>query len=207
MEVFRKLGEGMRNNVEIKGLIIQETKKRIRKNPKLTIKEIADACFVNIAAVNYHFGRKDNLMAIVVKEILDELKENICASLETFTDDYEDNLERIVNILMRFTLENSGVVKYLFLHNASLERCSYLLMDVFFTDNSFTERIINEIKKACKCEGGLVSKGKYLLLFSCLSIPLFLQVAEKYEDKPFFPSFQDSEFLQTYIKEMLRIIR
>lgn len=65
----------MRNNVEIKGLIIQETKKRIRKNPKLTIKEIADACFVNIAAVNYHFGRKDNLMAIVVKEILDELKE------------------------------------------------------------------------------------------------------------------------------------
>lgn len=198
----------MRKNVEIKGLIIRETKERIRKNPNLTIKEIADACFINIAAVNYHFGSKDNLIAIVIKEIIDELKANICESIETFTGGgLEDNLERMVNILLRFTLENVGVVKYMFIHNDSLTNSSNLLLDAFFTDNPFTERILTEIEKAGNISDRAVVKAKYMLLFSCFSIPLFLQIAERNEKEPFFASFSDSEFLQTYMKEMLRIIR
>ncbi len=197
----------MRKNVEIKGLIIKETKERIRKNPKLTIKEIADACFVNIAAVNYHFGSKDNLIAIVVKEIIDELKEEIYRTFANLTDDSEKNLETLINVILHFSINNSGVIQYLFLHNESLDRAAHLLLDAFFTDNSFTKKIVEEIQKVCQCEEEVVTKAKYMLLFFCFTIPLFLQASEKFETKPYFPSFQDPAFVQAYVKEVLKIIR
>lgn len=198
----------MKKNTEVKKLIISTTKELLRKNSNITIKDIAEACFINIAAVNYHFGSKDNLIAIVLKEIIEELKDNIYIGLKSlnFEEGIEGSLEKMIQIVFKFTLENSGVIKYMFIHNDNLDYSSNLLMDAFFTENEFTKMIINEINKAGKIEDATVSKAKYMLLFSCFSIPIFLQVTDFIENKKFFSSFSDPSFLQTYIREMLRII-
>jgi AcrR family transcriptional regulator len=202
------MGDEMKKNTEVKELIIDKTKELIRKNPNLTIKDIAEECYVNIAAVNYYFGSKDNLIAIAVKDIIDELKERVCEILKELDEDgIEDNLEKMINVLLRFTLENIGVVKHMFIHTDNLSNSSNLLLEAFFTENPFTKRIFEEIKKSSKSDDELIVKARYMLLFSCFSIPLFLQVADINDNSRFFSSFFDPEFFQKYIKELLRIIR
>ena len=44
-----------------------------RKGPSVTVREICYAAKANIAAVNYHFGSKEGLLAEVLAELLDEL--------------------------------------------------------------------------------------------------------------------------------------
>ena len=71
-----QMKEGMHmSSQEIKRKLIENTKILIQKNATVTIKDISEASFVNIAAVNYHFGSKEKLMKIVIEEVLNELKE------------------------------------------------------------------------------------------------------------------------------------
>ena len=64
----------MEQNTSTKENIIKTAKNLMRTNGSFTIKELADTCFINIAAVNYHFGSKDNLLTIFLQEIIYELK-------------------------------------------------------------------------------------------------------------------------------------
>ena len=52
---------------DIKDVIVKTTKILLMEKGNATIKEIADKAYVNVAAINYHFGSKDNLIEIVIK--------------------------------------------------------------------------------------------------------------------------------------------
>ena len=52
----------MQKNQDIKLKIIHSAEKLLREKGNFTIKDIAEDCYINIAAVNYHFGSKENLL-------------------------------------------------------------------------------------------------------------------------------------------------
>lgn len=56
------------NDLTTTEAILQVTEKLLKEKGNVTIKEIADAAFVNIAAVNYHFRSKDALLQIVIEK-------------------------------------------------------------------------------------------------------------------------------------------
>lgn len=199
----------MRKKEEVKDLIILKTKELIKDNPELTIKDIAEACYINIAAVNYHFGSKDNLISIVMNIIIEELKETVFNEIKKITEDdsIEDTLEKMLNIIYNFTMENTGVVRYLFLKKDNQINSTNLLIDAFFSENEFTKTVFDYLSKSTEIKDKQIIYARYMLLFSSFSIPLFIEIAKKQNPESKFLTIQDPSFRQAYINELLRLVR
>ena len=199
----------MRKKEEVKDLIILKTKELIKDNPELTIKDIAEACYINIAAVNYHFGSKDNLISIVMNIIIEELKETVFNEIKKITEDdsIEDTLEKMLNIIYNFTMENTGVVRYLFLKKDNQINSTNLLIDAFFSENEFTKTVFDYLSRSTEIKDKQIIYARYMLLFSSFSIPLFIEIAKKQNPESKFSTIQDPSFRQAYINELLRLVR
>ena len=72
----------------------------------MTIKDIADACFINIAAVNYHFGSKDNLIGIVINDLINNLKDQIFIEVKIRSSvDLKASLATMLEIIYNYPWE------------------------------------------------------------------------------------------------------
>jgi AcrR family transcriptional regulator len=201
-------GENMASE-DIKRKLIENTKKLLQEKASITIKDIADASFVNIAAVNYHFGSKESLMRIVLNEILDNLKSYVTQELIHTKNDktFEEKLEMMINYIYNFALENVGLLNYLFLSTELQKESSSLLIDQFFADNQFTRIVYQSLAESTSTLNEIELRAKYILLFSSFCIPLFIQISQtKLQGSMKIELFKDPEFRQTYIKSIMKIL-
>ena len=134
-------------SLEIKRKIVENTKILIQKNASVTIKDIAKASYVNIAAVNYHFGNKEKLLTIVINEVLTELKDNITAQVSKIENklSLEEALEVMITYIYNFSMENIGFLNYLFLTKEIQKESAGLLIDSFMNDNEFTRFVFQKL--------------------------------------------------------------
>lgn len=193
---------------DIKRKLIENTKILIQKNATVTIKDIADASYVNIAAVNYHFGSKEKLMKIVVEEVLNELKQYVTEHVINIHDGKttEEKLEQMMNYIYNFSLENVGLLNYLFLSSEIQSESSSMLIDNFFTDNEFTQLVYKSLAEAMNIHNQKELFAKYILLFSSFCIPLFIQISQmKLHGSMKIEMFMDPEFRQYYIKSIMKM--
>ncbi len=79
----------MAKNNKTKTLIFQTALKLLRKNHNLTLKDISSSANVNIAAINYYFGDKENLIKDIITDQLHSLK----LKLNTFLDEFETSTD------------------------------------------------------------------------------------------------------------------
>ncbi len=204
-----QMKEGIKmSSQEIKRKLIENTKILIQKNATVTIKDIADASYVNIAAVNYHFGSKEKLMKIVVEEVLNELKHFVTEQVINVHDGKttEDKLEQMMNYIYNFSLENVGLLNYLFLSQEIQSESSSMLIDNFFADNEFTQLVYKSLAQAMNIQNQKELFAKYILLFSSFCIPLFIQISQmKLHGSMKIEMFMDPEFRQYYIKSIMKM--
>lgn len=198
----------MNKREKTKALIIEKTKELISKNGDITIKEISEACFINIAAVNYHFGSKENLVSIVIDDIIKNLTEEITEKVKKidYDADFEKSLAIMLEIIYKFTIDNAGVIRYLFLNNNNQQNSSNVLVESFFSDNEFTRTVLDHLMKSMKITDKKVAYAKYVLLFSSFSIPLFIEIAKNKNDKNLIDSIVSKDFRENYISEILKLI-
>ena len=197
----------MKKNILIKDKIVESAKNLLRKNGSFTIKEIADECFINIAAVNYHFGSKDNLLSLVLKEIVDELKELLTQAIEALPKNAsnEGSMETILDLTYTYAIENIGIINYLFLQAEYQGGNSHILIKEFFSESPFTIEIYQKIAEATNTKDEETLRVKYLLLFSSFAIPLFIQILGM-KTKNDILSLKKPSFRNKYIKELLKIL-
>lgn len=195
----------MKNN-EIKDKIIRETKSLLQKQRTVTIKDIADTCYMNIASVNYYFGSKEFLIQQVVSEVIEELKAKILHIL------YENKgksksvvLEEMIGFTYTYALENIGILSYLFLNQDMQQTSSNLLVDTFFSDNDFTRLIFKEITLSNQAIDQQTLYAQYMIMFSSFCMPLFISISNKDNSKQ-LKTFKDDKFRAVFIKELLRVI-
>jgi AcrR family transcriptional regulator len=195
-------------NLEIKKKIISETKALISQKRNVTIKDIADKCYMNIASVNYYFGSKELLIEQVVDEVIGELKQEIIHLLEINKDRTKSELlEAMITYTYNFSLENIGLISYLFLNQDSSERAGNQLIETFFSNNSFTQMIYEKLNVEVKTIEPMVIYAKYMILFSSFAMPLFISIASN--NTPLnsqIETFKNETFRQYFIKELLRLI-
>lgn len=197
----------MKTASDVKKIIIGKTKELVRKNARITIKDIAQACYINIAAVNYHFGSKEELLEIVMKEIIDELKQSVYDKVINLSEDQpiEEILETMIHMIFSFAIDNAGVIQYMFMHNETQENSVNLMIESFFTENEFTKLVFGKMSKTANIDDPKELYARYMLLFSCFSIPIFLQIAKG--NSQLTSSIENPDFLRFYIRELLRIIK
>jgi TetR/AcrR family transcriptional regulator, regulator of cefoperazone and chloramphenicol sensitivity len=192
-------------NQEVKRLIIDTTKQLVRTKDNITIKDIADACYANIASVNYHFGTKDELILIVVLEIIDEIKEELnhifqkidaYESLHHFFDD-------IVLKLHAFAVQNHGVITLIYF-NQSLHNELITLFMLGHNRLSGLEKKMMEHINPHQAKDQKTIYLRYLMIVSALLIPIFFGIRDVSSDQLQRYDFKEDEaFRKLYIDSLI----
>lgn len=192
---------------EVKQMIIDKTKVLIQEKGTVTIKDIAGATNMNVAAVNYHFGSKDNLIQLVIFEVLDELKQEIMERLITLneTQDMDSFLFETLTLLYNFVVNNVGVTKYLFLSLDSQLLSANELINSFFAENEFTELVYKQLNLIMKTDDPKKLTTRYMIIFSSVVMPLLVQLLQGQEGVA--TMFTDPEFKEYYINDLLDLIK
>ena len=191
---------------DIKDKIIEMTRTLLIKQGTVTIKEIADLSYTNIASVNYHFGSKENLLGIITENAIDELKKHVIQILLNKKEEHSkrDVLESVIDYIYTYCIENIGIVSYLFLSKDFQATSSNILIDTFFSENEFTRFIYQEVGLSSDLLNEAQIKARYLVLFSSFALPLFISIS-KLQNNSKDTLLNNPEFKKYFIEELLRI--
>lgn len=195
-------------NQDVKRKIIAETKALISTQRRVSIKDIADKCFMNIASVNYYFGSKELLIQQVLDEVIADLKTEIKHLLIVNEGlSKSELLEAMITYTYNFSLENIGLISYLFLNQDSSESSGNLLIETFFSNNEFTQMIYEKLNVETKTQDAMAIYAKYVILFSSFAMPLFISIASSTAPMATqIDTFKNEVFRKHFITELLRII-
>lgn len=196
-------------NEDIRKNIIDATRRLIMQKPSITIREIADACYVNVAAVNYYFGSKDRLLAIVLEDIIGEIKEVVTTRLSQVPPDapIEATFEVMIDLIYSYAASNVGVLAYLIMNVENRDSTSREFIDAFFKDSDFKRVVFAKLKEATGIEDDAALTARYILIFSCFVIPLLIQLIQDPDSETKIADLQNEAFKQQYIQQLVRMVR
>lgn len=205
-------GKAMKKTEITKSAIINSTIKILRENGNVTVKEIASDANVNIAAINYHFNDKQNLINIVVRRLMNEFKEKLDAFLNTENittiEQAHFHITNFLDAFYDFAFENLGVIKYILIPNNHniLENCSKYFMSQFSMDSEFTHKIINKLGEINTSLTSDELKAKYVLLFSAFAFPLIFQLDLNDFDSNSLFQIRNENIKDVYIEQLAKLI-
>jgi AcrR family transcriptional regulator len=196
-------------NEAIKKAIIETTRELMSHKSSITIRDIADACYVNIAAVNYYFGSKDYLLSLVLDQIINEITHAIIDRLERIplNTPIEESLEIMINMIYGYALENVGLFGYLFMNVENRDLASKLFIEAFFKKGEFKDMVFKKLRESSGLQDEQALYARYVLLFSCFCIPLVIQILTESQSEQQIPGLKNDEFRKNYINELIKMVK
>lgn len=191
---------------DVKEVLLETTKTLIKEHGYVTIKDITTHSYMNVAAVNYHFGSKDRLIEAVIIDVLDELKVLISDRLLKTTKDENMTLllADMLNVLYNFVAENAGILKYLFLSIDNQLMSANELFYRFFEDETFTELVYKNLSHAIQSENPHELRARYMIIFSGAILPMLFSLLQI--DEKVMEPYNNPEFRAAYIAQLLRVV-
>lgn len=189
----------MEKKADTKRLLIDTVKTLLEDDIEISIKDIATKASINTAAVNYHFGTKENLIAIATNEIIDELKQRIFTFAEFAEKESERALEIFITELTKFTTTYKGLVKQLLI--AQTKDSNYF--GVFINDQSFVGLITEKIMKLGNSNSIYDSYAKFFILATSICIPILFD--DVITNSPF--KFSNPEFLKSFLNQLNKVLK
>lgn len=193
---------------DTKQRILETTLTLIKSHASVSIKDITEAAFVNVAAVNYHFGGKDQLMALVINQVLQDFKQKLFKIIATLpkSQKTEETLAQMLDYLYDFAIENIGVLNYIFMNLNASKVTSGILMKEFLEDNDFTNLILSIMKNQSGIVDENILYARYMLIFSSFCVPLFMEIMSTINQTSKFSWRHNKQLKYDYIQELIRII-
>ena len=193
----------MDKSIETKRQIIEATKALVKVKPNLTVKDICSKAYVNNASINYHFGDKRNLMNIVLKEMIDEFKAYFIEQLEKNDDlGVEETIELIITIVYKFSMNNKGMIRYLFSsdENGISQENVGILQNFLFKD-AFFDTVMKKLIKQTKDTDINVIYAKYMVLFSSMCLPMVIEYTSQNSE----PTLS-KDLMKEYVKLLEKVM-
>lgn len=198
----------MAKDPQIKRLMIAETKKILEETGNVTIKDIAERCYVNIASVNYYFGSKDNLIFNVLSEVLADIKSQVIHMiLNRTTEDSKEFLEQIITLIYNFAVDHIGMLKYFFVSDGFKEGQLFEFVRSFFMDPEFVKLVYKNLGEHLRTTDEKLLQVKYIMVFSSFFMPLIIQMISPTNDSDHqLDTFRDPIFKKHFIDQLIKII-
>jgi len=185
--------------------LITVTRTLLKTNPVVTVKEIADASYLNVASIKYYFGSKDKLLNVVCEQFVDEIKEGMVqvADLNKLDTDFRLLFDETIRFIKGKITENYGVMYYL-LGKIGTETGD-ILLEAFFSSTEFATKLIDVIQLTTKIQERKRVEVIYTMIFASIIFPLrFKTKSLKY---PEYAEFGKSEqFNNLLIEEIYKLI-
>lgn len=190
----------------IKDVILAKARELVKEHGGFTIKELTDATHVNIAAVNYHFGSKDNLTKVIIDDVIYDLKAVLTFYMYKLEQGMkvDDFLKEIVSGIYDFTVENAGLLKYLFYSFDKEQLTTSELINAFFSDNEFTKMVYHHVAKLVDSDNPKEILARYTIFFATGAAPMLLQLMQG--KKGLSATFNDEEFKNYYVEQMMKLL-
>ncbi len=194
-----KVGDDM-GKEEVKHKIILTTIECIEQEgiQGATIRKIADMAGVNVAAINYHFGSKEQLFEIVMNATLNESFVN---NIKDYEDLWKSDTRKALHLFLEETLQ--GAINYPNLTKAHLAKP--FIKNDFNTNsvikiNEFLTEFHGLIKNILRSEDDLESKMSAVQLFSSI---LIIGMMPGLFDKSLGNELRSSENQKKFIKVLI----
>lgn len=163
----------MKNRADTKRVLIDAAKTLLKEQGFFTIKDISEATFTNIAAINYHFGDKNNLIREALNELIDEFKGRLLETFDREFDNDREAIETVLNLLPEFYGQYKGAIKYILIaDDPDLEQG---LADRFFFDSAFADSFIRRMPSEDETKDIRVLFYKYAISISAFLFPMLLE--------------------------------
>lgn len=191
---------------DIKTEILAKARELILANGSFTIKELTDATHTNIAAVNYHFGSKDNLSKQIVRDLLNDLKRVLSYYIFRLERgaDVAKFIRELVNVIYDYTVENVALLRYLFITIDSKHITSTEILHAFFSKNEFTNVVYGHLANLIGSTDPKEISARYAIFFASSIAPMIFELVQGREDAVI--SFHDEEFKNSYITQMIKLL-
>lgn len=173
----------------------------------ITTREIAKLAGVNVAAINYHYKSKDNLMKAVEKHYSNMLYNIQNEIINDSAITLEDKLVIWVNSLMEFMFKWPALITMV--SSLILQDKNYNpeIINKFFSDVEFKDKIQGVISQITGIEDVDILNYKYIQLFSGVLGPIIFQVLPMVSGmKGAFIDFSLEEERLKYIKNLVATI-
>ncbi len=174
---------------------------------EITTREIAKLAGVNVAAINYHFHSKDNLMKEVEKHYSSMLYDIQNEIINDPSMTLEDKLIIWANSLMEFMFKWPALITMA--SSLILQDKNYNpeIINKFFGDVEFKDKVQEIISKITGIEDVDILNYKYIQLFSGVLGPIIFQVLPMVSGmKGIFIDFSLEEERMKYIKNLVTSI-
>ncbi len=189
---------------DVRVVLLETTKQLIKERGYVTIKDITDKSYMNIAAVNYHFGSKDRLIEAVILDVLNDLKRAVSKRLQRqVEEDFTLLLAEMLSLIMTFADENAGIFKYLFLSIDNQIMSANELFNAFFNDTEFTTLVYTKLSAAIKSDDPHELRARYLIIFSAAILPMLFELLQV-DEKDMAP-YREPAFYEAYINQLIRL--
>lgn len=191
---------------DVKKDILAKARELILLQGSFTIKELTDQTHTNIAAVNYHFGSKDNLTKIIIKDLFLEFKGVLSFYLNRLEHgvDIAFFIQELVTIIYDFTVENIALLRYFFMTIDNKNMTSSLIYDAFFKENDFTKSAYSHLANLIGTTNPKEISARYMIFFASSVAPMIFELIQKKEDV--VTTFRDEEFRNFYIAQMIKLL-
>ena len=196
----------MKNKGDTKRLLIDATKEILCERGSFTVKDITEKAFTNVAAINYHFGDKNNLVSIAIGELIDEIKDIIISVFDRKFDDDEMALNLVIDFMLEFYSHYKGAIKYILMFNNDENDAGYI--EKFFFDKNFSDTIINRIAEISHETDKDKIFYQYAILLSSFIIPLMLEGKNSsVDDKLSLKSLSQEKNRKAFTETLLKILK
>lgn len=166
----------MNNSLDTRSRILQVAIDTVGLKGEITIRQIAEKAGVNVAAINYHFGSKNNLLKEVENyyaEILYNMMKDILLKKE---HNPKEKLVLWTNSLMEFMFKYPALIALI--ANLAAEDRGYnpILIQKVYLSEELENAITLLIKESTGIENERILKYKYLQIFSGILGPIISEV-------------------------------
>ncbi|OZV10907.1 hypothetical protein CIW83_17685 [Tissierella sp. P1] len=173
----------------------------------MTTREIANLAGVNVAAINYHFKSKDNLMKAVEKHYSSMLYDIQNEIINDPSTTLEDKLIIWANHLMEFMFKWPALITVVSSLILQDKEYNPEIINKFFRDVELKDKIQDIISKITGIEDMDTLNYKYIQLFSGVLGPIIFQVLPMISGmKGIFIDFSLEEERMKYIKNLVTSI-
>lgn len=164
---------------------------------KITVRRISTQAKVNVAAINYYFGSKEELVEEVLRKLREQMDQHFVI-LDQEDLDCRERLFRFGTAIMGFLMDYPGISLIMF--KASMQNSSqpHHLMQ---NELERQQKVLSLIARCTGIEDPLLLSIKSAILYSSILHPIF-----SHKPKPSQHStvdFTDSGFRENYVRILI----
>ncbi len=196
----------MKTKTDTKRLLIDTTKAMLCEKGSFTVKEISDKAFTNVAAINYHFGDKNNLIRIAIGEMIDDFKQTILLTFDRQFDNNGQALESVVEFLLQFYSSFKGAIKFILMTDD--EEGDSRFVERFFFDRQFNDVLMNRIATTTGETDRTKLFYKYSISISAFLFSLLLEGKHSsMDDKLSLSALQQEDNKKAFVETLMLLYR